>query len=214
VLDEVQVTPVAILWLVPSEYVPVAANCWVSPTGMPGLAGLTAMEERVAEVTVRVLLPEVFPEVTVMVVVPGATGMARPLLFTFATEVSDEVQVTPVVILWLVPSEYVPVAANCWVSPTGMLGLAGVTDMEVRVAGVTVTVGGELPPPPPPPQPGIKDKTSKNNINVIKRQFAIRFTVHFHLYCRPQETPVFSFSEIAMKKGYISFSLELFNRCG
>jgi len=31
------------------------------------------------------------------------------------------------------PSEYLPLAANCFVLPTGMLGLAGVTDMEFRV---------------------------------------------------------------------------------
>jgi hypothetical protein len=42
--------------------------------------------------------------------------------------------VARVVILWLVPSEYVPVAANCWVAPTGTLGLAGVTAMEERLA--------------------------------------------------------------------------------
>ena len=140
VLDEVQVTCVVISWVVPSEYVPEAVNCWVVPTGMLGLAGVTAMEDRVAEVTVRVVLPEILPEVAVMVAVPAATAVARPLLLTVATDVLDEVQVTCVVISWVVPSEYVPVAVNCWVVPAGMLGLAGVTDMEDRVAEVTVRV--------------------------------------------------------------------------
>ena len=81
------------------------------------LAGVTDMEVRVAEVTVRVVLPEILPEVAVMVAVPTATDVARPLLLTVATDVLDEVQVTCVVISWLVPSEYVPEAANCWVSP-------------------------------------------------------------------------------------------------
>jgi len=36
-----------------------------------------------------------------------------------------------------VPSEYLPKAANCLVVPSGTLGLAGVIDMEDRVAGVT-----------------------------------------------------------------------------
>jgi len=102
------------------------------------------MEDRVAEVTVRVVLPEIVPEVTVMVavmiVVPAATAVARPLPSTVATDVLEEVQVTCVVISWLVPSEYAPEAANCWVTPTGMLGLTGVTDMEDRVAEVTVRV--------------------------------------------------------------------------
>ena len=118
VLDELQVTCVVISWLVPSEYVPEAANCWVTPTGMLGLAGVTDMEDRVAEVTVRVVLPEILPEVAVMVAVPAATAVARPLLLTVATDVLDELQVTCVVISWLVPSEYVPEAANCWVTPT------------------------------------------------------------------------------------------------
>ena len=33
-----------------------------------------------------------------------------------------------------------PVAVNCSVSPTAMLGLAGVTAMDTSVAGVTVRV--------------------------------------------------------------------------
>ena len=48
-----------------------------------------------------------------------------------------------VLISKLVPSENVPVAVNCWVIPAGvlgMLGLAGLRDMEVRVAEVTIMV--------------------------------------------------------------------------
>ena len=119
---------------------PEAANCWVIPAGMLGLAGVTVMEDRVAEVTVRVVLPEILPEVAVIVAVPAATAVARPLLLTVATDVLDELQVTCAVISWLVPSEYLPEAASCWLFPAGMLGLAGVTDMEVRVAAVTVRV--------------------------------------------------------------------------
>jgi hypothetical protein len=35
--------------------------------------------------------------------------------------------VTCVVISWVVDSEYVPVAVNCWVAPTTILTVAGVT---------------------------------------------------------------------------------------
>jgi hypothetical protein len=69
------------------------------------LAGVTAIEERVAAVTVRVVLPEILPEVAVMVEVPAARAVAKPLLLTVATEVLDELQVTCVLISWLVPSE-------------------------------------------------------------------------------------------------------------
>ena len=73
---------------------------------MFGSGGVTAMEERVAEFTVRVVLPEIFPEVAVMVVpVPTATAVARPLLFTVAMGVFDELQTTCAVISRLVPSE-------------------------------------------------------------------------------------------------------------
>ena len=57
-LDEVQVTCVVIFWVDPSEYVPVAVNCWVIPTAMLAVAGVTAIEDNVtAAVTVRVAVP-------------------------------------------------------------------------------------------------------------------------------------------------------------
>ena len=34
---------------------PQAVNCWVAPTNMVGLAGVTAMDNRVAVFTVRVV---------------------------------------------------------------------------------------------------------------------------------------------------------------
>jgi len=80
---------------------PVAVNCWVIPEGMLGivrLAGVTDMEERVAEVTVKAVLPKILPEVAVMVELPAATAVARPVLLTIATEVFNERQVTCVVI--------------------------------------------------------------------------------------------------------------------
>ena len=139
-LEEVQVICVVKSRLAPSEYTPEAANCRVTPAGIFGLVGVTDMEDRIAEVTVRVVPSDINPEVevAVMVVVPGATVVMRPLLLTVAEEVFDELQVTRVVISKLVPSEYAPKAANGWVTPAGILGLAGVTDMEDRVAEVTV----------------------------------------------------------------------------
>jgi len=112
----------------------------VSPTGVLGLTGVTDMEDRVAEVTVRGVLPEINPEVAVMVAVPAATAVAKPVLLTVAADGLEELQVTCLVMSKLVPSEYAPEAANCWVAPKGILGLAWVTDMEARVAEVTVRV--------------------------------------------------------------------------
>jgi uncharacterized membrane protein YqaE (UPF0057 family) len=144
VTDELQTTCVVISKRVPSEYVPEAANCGVNPTGMLGLTGVTDREARVAEVTVRVVLPEIVPEVTgmvaVMVVVPGAMAVARPLRSTVATDVLDELQMTCVLRSKLVPSEKAPEAVSCGVNPTGTLGLAVVTDMRDKTAESTVRV--------------------------------------------------------------------------
>ncbi len=137
-LDELQVTEEVITLVVPSENVPVAVNCWVPPRDMVGLAGVTATEDRVAEVTVRAVLPEIVPEVALMVELPPAMAAARPLLLMEATDVFDELQVTDVLISWVVPSENVPLAVNCWVAATDILGFAGVTEMEDRVAVLTV----------------------------------------------------------------------------
>jgi ABC-type proline/glycine betaine transport system permease subunit len=112
VLDELQTTRPFISWLVPSEYSPKAVNCWVNPTWILGLTGVTNTEDRVAEVTVRVVLLEIAPEVAVMVAVAGAMAVARPLLSTVATDVLDELQTTRPFISWLVPSEYTPEATN------------------------------------------------------------------------------------------------------
>jgi hypothetical protein len=112
----------------------------VIPAGRIGLNGVTNMKARMAEVTVRVLFPEIVPEVAVMVAVPAATAVARPLPLTVATDGLEELQVTCAVTSRPVPSEYKPEAANCRVTPAGMLGLTGVTDMEDRVAEVTVRV--------------------------------------------------------------------------
>ena len=140
VLDEVQVICVVISWVVPSEYVPEAVNCLVFPAGTLGLAGVTAIEDRVAGVTVMVVFPAILPEAAVMVAVPATTAVASPVLLTVVTEVFEEAQVTCLVISWVVPSEYLPEAVNCLVLPSGTLGLAGVTDIEERVAGFTAMV--------------------------------------------------------------------------
>jgi hypothetical protein len=161
-LCEVQVTCAVISWVVPSEKVPAAVNCWVAPLSTLGSAGVIVMEDRVAEVTVRVVLSEIVPEVAVMVVVPAVRAVARPLLSTTATEVSDELQVTKLVISPPGATGNVPVALNCWVVPTGMIGLSGVTVIEV---------GCSIPSPH-----SFKDTDNTPRINIFKinLKFCIR----------------------------------------
>ena len=139
VSDELQVTCAVISSVVPSEYVPMAMNCRLTGTGMLGVAGVKAMEERVAVFTVRAPLPEILPWVAVMVAAPTVTVVARPVLLMVATDVLDDRQMTCVVISRLVPSEYVPLAVNCWLTPKGVFGLVGVKAMDDS-AGTTERV--------------------------------------------------------------------------
>ncbi len=79
----------------------------------------------------------------VMIERPAATHVAKPLPSIVATDRLDEFQATWALISRFVPSENIPIAVNSWVIPagvSGMLGLAGLTDMEVRVARVTLIV--------------------------------------------------------------------------
>ncbi len=74
------------------------------------MAGVMDREDKVAELTIRIVLPEepVLEkllgklEVAVMVVVPEARAVTRPLALIVATETLDELQVTSVVASWVV----------------------------------------------------------------------------------------------------------------
>ena len=79
----------------------VNCNCW--PAAIEGLAGVTAMETRVAAVTVRLVEPLIDPEVALIMVLPAATAVARPAL-TVATEGALEVQAAELVRFWWLPS--------------------------------------------------------------------------------------------------------------
>jgi hypothetical protein len=76
---------------------------------MLGLVGVIAMDTSVAGVTVRVVDPDMPPEVAVIVVDPVATEKADPLepaaLLIVATVRSDELQATSVVKSCVVLSE-------------------------------------------------------------------------------------------------------------
>ncbi len=82
-----------------------AVNCLVPFPGTLGLAGVMEIEERVARFTLKVVAPEILPEVAAMVVVPDATAVARPLPSTVATDELEEVQVTCVVMSLVIPLE-------------------------------------------------------------------------------------------------------------
>jgi len=77
----------------------------VRPTGIEGSAGVTAMDTRVAGVTVAVVFPEMLPTVAVITEVPWLTVVARPEGAMVATEPVPEDQADVEVMFWTVPSE-------------------------------------------------------------------------------------------------------------
>jgi hypothetical protein len=77
--------------------VPVAVNCCVDPLVIVGFAGLTAIDCRVAAVTVRRVEPLIAPDVAVMVLVPAAAAVANPPAVMVAVAVVPEAQVTEAV---------------------------------------------------------------------------------------------------------------------
>jgi len=81
----------------------VAVNCPVTPAAAEALAGVTEIEVNTA-VPVHAAEPLMVPEVAVMVALPGATQVTKPLLlFTVATEGADDVQVAVLVRFWVAP---------------------------------------------------------------------------------------------------------------
>ena len=112
---------------------------------MPAVAGVTARDTSVVAVTVRAVLPEISPDVAVIVIGPPvAFDVARPLkpgaLLMVATAAFEELQVTDDVRSCVVKSEYIPVAINGCCVPRAILRLTGVIPMDDSVALVTVSV--------------------------------------------------------------------------
>jgi hypothetical protein len=126
--------------ILPSVYVPVAVNCWIVPGASEGVDGVMAIETSDAAVTVNAVDPLTEPEVAEMVAPPCTTLTANPALLIVAVAGAFDDQVAVLVRFWVLASVNVPVAVNCCVAPDGSVGIAGVTTIETKTAGVTVTV--------------------------------------------------------------------------
>jgi hypothetical protein len=139
--DEDQVANVVKFWvLVLPDRVPVAINCMLVVGAMLGGAGGTTFIDATCTV-VSVVDPVMPPDVAVIMVVPVVEdAVTRPCELMFATPVSDEAQVTDVVISNILLFESVAIAASRVVVPGAMTGLAGVIAIEVRVAGGPVDI--------------------------------------------------------------------------
>lgn len=85
-------------------------------------------------------MPLIDPLAAEIVVVPAASAVASPDVFTVATAAFDDPQVTEFVRFCWVPFVNVPVAANCWVVPAGIDAPCGVTASDTSAGAVTVSV--------------------------------------------------------------------------
>ena len=75
---DVHVTLLVTSCVLPSLYVPVAANCCVPNSPSETLAGVTAIDSRSAGETVRTVLPATLAYVAVMVLLPAVSTVAWP----------------------------------------------------------------------------------------------------------------------------------------
>lgn len=104
VVSELHCTvPVMFCWL-PSVNVPVAVNCCVVPSGIVGIAGVTAIDTTTAAVTVSVVEPLIVPDVAVTLVLPRATLLASPCPLTVAMAPFPVLHVTVLVRFSVLPS--------------------------------------------------------------------------------------------------------------
>lgn len=76
----------------------------VVPSGIVGIAGVTAIESRTAGVTVRVVEPEMVPDVAVTLVLPSATLLTSPCAFAMAMVGSAVLQAAELVRTRVLPS--------------------------------------------------------------------------------------------------------------
>jgi hypothetical protein len=117
--DEVQSTDALMSCEVASLKVPVAVNCFVVPTAIVEFAGVTAIETRLAPVTVIDAVPFTEVDAAVIVVLPAAAPVASPVESILAMLGNDDDQVTDVNTCVL-PSSKFPTALNCCVVPVAM----------------------------------------------------------------------------------------------
>ena len=108
--------------VLPSSNKPVAVNCCAVVRAIEESVGLVEIPTRDAGVTVRTVDCETDPKVAVIVVVPGPTLTARPVLLIAATLGTEEFQLTESVMSCVVLSENLPEAKNGSVTPAGKEG--------------------------------------------------------------------------------------------
>lgn len=143
-LEVAHVTLDVMSWVVPPAKVATALNCWVLPSVIVELVGVTAIEVIFANAIVIVVEPLTVPDAAVIVAVPGETPVTNPVVLMLAIVESEVDQKALLVKSCVVPSLKVPVAAICKVLPCWNVGVVGPT---VRVDSVGFTKNPLHPAP-------------------------------------------------------------------
>ena len=133
--------------VVASLKVPVAVNCWVVPTPIVGLIGDIATDTNVPLPITSEAVPLRPDSDAVMVTVPARFPCAIPLERTDANCGFEDFHDTPTRIATVLPSLYLPLAVNFTEVPLAICALAGLTVIEVSLAGDTVSPVEPLIPP-------------------------------------------------------------------
>jgi hypothetical protein len=131
-------------------------------------AGVQETDTEVIDGTATVIVaePEIEPDLAVIVALPTFAAVTIPPVVMVAIVVSDEFHVALALRSCVVPLLKLPVAASCFVWPTPIVAVAGVTVTLVRVAD-----GAEDDAPPPPQPP--KRKTKKAKMTTSSTGFAV-----------------------------------------
>jgi hypothetical protein len=137
--EDFHVTPARLPPVLPSLKVPRATNLIEVRTTILGFAGLMVIPTRCAVDTVNPVEPLTVPKAAAIVVLPGATLVARPVLLIVAAAGLEELHTTDPETSCVLLSLNEPVAVNCRVVPVAIVAFAGVTVSETKLAPVTVS---------------------------------------------------------------------------
>jgi hypothetical protein len=110
--DELHVTEALMSCTELSVYTPVATKWPVRPVAKLALVGVRSITTKVAAVTLRLVESDILPIFAVIVVDPGLTVVAMPVLLIRAAAAFAELHVTCDEMSCFEPSEYRPVAVN------------------------------------------------------------------------------------------------------
>lgn len=145
--DELQVTEFVMVCVLPSLKVPVAEAPSVDAGARTALAGVTAIETSVAELTVSEVEAVTPSSVALIFALPGATALATPTDAIVATPTLSDDHVTSLVMICVLESLKVPVAVYDKLVAGAIVRPTGVTEIDSSAAFVTSSVTDALAEP-------------------------------------------------------------------